>query len=242
MEEVFRLEDVAELRRHARKATRIREVGPEGWSKSETDPHNLLAVFEPLRLRPGLALRAYLFRSAGNGNGVVWAVPANAPSPSPECLAGSFSPVPGVAPSEPRPPGALDRLMDAIEGDGSAWSYLCASIFAREAREFGTLRHGVSWGETAIIGGDPFGGGPIEGGAAGGFFEHPQSWTWHAAAPGDWRPTVTEGEHGREVVFHTYSAVMPETFRRHRDRYGPTGYRFSEEGEDRASGRGGVVF
>jgi hypothetical protein len=35
---------------------------------------------------------------------------------------------------------------------------------------------------------------------------------------------------------------MPERLRGHRDRYGPTGYRFSEQGEDLASGPGGIVF
>jgi hypothetical protein len=36
----------------------------------------------------------------------------------------------------------LDDFMDAIEGDGSAWSYLSASLFAREAAELGALWHG----------------------------------------------------------------------------------------------------
>ena len=33
--------------------------------------------------------------------------------------------------------------MQAIEGDGSPWSYLSASILSREAEEFGAMWHGV---------------------------------------------------------------------------------------------------
>jgi len=48
----------------------------------------------------------------------------------------------GALSAPPRPHGALDDFMDAIEGDGSAWSYLSASLFAREAAELGALWHG----------------------------------------------------------------------------------------------------
>lgn len=243
MDEVFELEEVAKLRRRAREARSTPDEGPEGWSRSEIDPHDLLAVFEPLRVKSGFALRAYLFRSGGTATASSGPSQMTLPSANPRSPPeDSFSPVPGVVLSSPRPSEALDDLMEAIEGNGSPWSYLCASLFAREATEFGALWHGVSWDETAIVGGDPFGGGPVEVGTAGGFSARPESWTWHAEAPREWRPAVSQREEGPEVIFHTYSAVMPETLRRHHDRYGPLGYRFSEEGEDLASGPGGIIF
>ena len=55
---------------------------------------------------------AYQFREGGDGNGVVWAMPSSAPYPEPE----ECPRVEEALPEPPRPPGALDDLMDAIEG------------------------------------------------------------------------------------------------------------------------------
>ncbi len=73
-------------------------------------------MFKALRLKAEFALHAYEFRSGGNGNEDVFLDP-------------------------PRPPGAI-RLMQVIEGGGSPWSYLSASILGREAAEFGARWHG----------------------------------------------------------------------------------------------------
>ena len=48
------------------------------------DPNDLLGVFKALRLKEGFALHAYDFRSGGKGNGIIWAVPADAPLISPQ--------------------------------------------------------------------------------------------------------------------------------------------------------------
>lgn len=45
--------------------------------------------------------------------------------------------------------------MEAIEGDGSHWSYLSASIFMREINEFGASWHGCSWSTHEIIDKNP---------------------------------------------------------------------------------------
>ena len=42
-------------------------------------------------------------------------------------------------------------LMQAIEGDGSPWSYLSASILSREAAEFGAMWHGCDWSDQTIL-------------------------------------------------------------------------------------------
>ena len=114
-----------------------------GWYKSEADPNYILDCFPALHLKKGYILRAYQFSDGrGNGSGFVWAMPQAAPFPDyKDCprLESHFL-------KPPKPPGALESVMEAIEGDGSPMSYLCASIFAREVKEFGAVWHGCSWG------------------------------------------------------------------------------------------------
>jgi hypothetical protein len=57
---------------------------PNGWLKSPVDPHDVLAVFRSLRLKPAFVLRAYQFREGGNGHAFVYATPAEAPFPQPD--------------------------------------------------------------------------------------------------------------------------------------------------------------
>ncbi|MBO8128637.1 MAG: hypothetical protein H0Z39_05490 [Peptococcaceae bacterium] len=45
--------------------------------------------------------------------------------------------------------------MEAIEGDDSLWSYLHASIFARELTEFGAMWHGCNWSTHEILDDNP---------------------------------------------------------------------------------------
>ena len=119
---------------------------PDGWFVSACDPNDLIGVFKALRLKAGFAVHAYEFRSGGNGNGIIWAVPADAPLLAPEdCprLDDEFL-------GPPQPPGAIP-LMQAIEGDESPWSYLSASILCREAAEFGARWHGCVWSDQKII-------------------------------------------------------------------------------------------
>ena len=127
-------------------------VASRGWTKSSTDPMDLLGVFAPLHIKDGFVLRAYQFRAGGNGNAVVWAMPTDAEFPDPSgCprLADSFL-------DAPKPTEALDDLMDAVEGDGSPWSYFCASMFVREISEYGAMWHGCEWSTHSILGSNPF--------------------------------------------------------------------------------------
>ena len=142
----FPTKRIAQLRRRASKAAELPEEVPEGWSVSTVDPMAVLAVFKPLRIKEGFVLRAYQFHSSGNGNGFVWAMPVDADFPDPDdCprLKDTFL-------ESPKPPAALDHVMDAIDGDGSPWSYMCASILARELAEFVAMWHGCSWGTHTI--------------------------------------------------------------------------------------------
>ena len=123
MTNTFSISKINSLRRRAVKACALPKRLAEGWSKSIVDPAAVLAVFDALRLKPGFALRAYLFRKGDNGNGFVWALPESAEFPAPDAL-----PMLGDRfLNPPKPPAALDDVMEVIEGDGSPWSYISAS-------------------------------------------------------------------------------------------------------------------
>lgn len=112
--------------------------------------------------------------------------------------------------------------MVGIEGDGTPWSYLSASIFAREVKELGAMWHGCRWSTQVILGADPWqcGANPQD-------FRQTERlamsdrehWTWHAPEPDVWAPTYAE-EAGRITLsFFTYSGLEREAIYRHTDRY-----------------------
>ncbi len=122
-------------------------LSEDGWHKSDLDPTALLDVVDCLWMKEGFTLRAYLYRVGGNGNGIVWALPTDSPYPEPsECdkLTDQFL-------EPPKPKHALDDFMEAIDGDRSQWSYMCASILVRELWEFGARWHGCSWNDERIV-------------------------------------------------------------------------------------------
>ena len=121
----------------------------------------------------------------------------------------------------PRPPGAVP-LMQAIEGDGSPWSYLSASILRREAAEFGARWHGCVWSDQTILSKPPrqaddqdvsykarklTGDAPIS------------NWTWHGAVPRTWKPAYADRETTREVVLHIHNPIGGEKIYRATDTY-----------------------
>ena len=154
---------------------------------STYDANDLMHVFDTLWLKAGFALHAYEYREGSNG--IIWAVPADARLVAPgECprLEDTWLQPPG-------PPGAV-RLMQAIEGDGSPWSYLSASILRREA-EFGAIGTAAS-GATRLFSpslrgrltarmrlADAL---KLTGDAPAG------NWTWHGAVPHTWKPTYAD--------------------------------------------------
>lgn len=56
--EVFSVEILDELRELARNVKSVSHDGRQGWSKSQTDPMELLALFKPLHLEESMVLRA----------------------------------------------------------------------------------------------------------------------------------------------------------------------------------------
>jgi len=115
------IEKMIHLREQVEIDLSVSDKGPSGWSKSTKDPNRFLEIFSMLKLKDKYILRAYQYRSGGNGNGVVLAMPEHEPFPEPgECLKSTKGFL-----NTPRPPSALPNVMAGISGDGSPWSFFC---------------------------------------------------------------------------------------------------------------------
>lgn len=237
----FAIEKVLELRKRCRAAGGPLADIPEGWSISSADPMRMLSATS-LRLRPGYILRAYQFRSGGNGNAFVYAVPEAERFPEPqECQTRDASSFLGP----PVPPNALPSVPDALEGDGSPWSYVEASILMRDLREFGAMWHGADWDTQVILGEDPLRAQPDANTSGSSLLRDigdPSEWRWLKPKPRTWEPRfVQSGTRGR-VVFHTFSGLGSRAIYRHEDEYQLGSYRFKEKRQVLASAPGGYVF
>lgn len=239
---LFPITRIRKLRKDALQATELPRHIPSGWSKSSVDPMRLLECFPALRLKQGFRLRAYQFSEGGNGNGFIWALPDGAAFPDPEVcprLEGRFL-------EPPKPPGAV-HVLDAIEGDSSPWSYLSASIFAREAAEFGAMWHGVSWGVEEILWRSPFlDWAALQETTSESWHLSPDDerseWEWGNPPPKIWRPSCTFDFDGVTVAFLTRSELGENAISMHVDRYGRGSTRFESEVTTIATGGGGFVW
>ena len=206
---------------------------PDGWSISPADPGKILDCFNSLSLQPGYVLRAYQYKSGSNGNGIVWAMPMDEKLPEPsacEHLTERFL-------EPPKPRSALDNFMDAIAGDGSAWSYLSASLLRRELQELGAMWHGCSWSSHEILGGSPW-----RTKMERPDFSPAEAWKWVGPKPLVWRPHVQFAGDAVTVRFLTFTALGEETIIEHTDTFKKGHYRFAAATEILATGRGGYVY
>jgi hypothetical protein len=223
------------------------EEPPKGWSKSAEDPHKILPSFEALRLKKGFVLHAYEVYKEGNGSGVVWALPADAEFPEPDrCPRVQAKNVFfHLDSSAPKPPAALDDAMEAVEGDGSAWSYLSASILARELGQFGARWYGADWQTHTVLDKNPIKPGMptikdlqvLE--IPSGPFD---AWEWEEPGPDDWKPRVQIEKEKVSVVFYTYSALHRQAIYRHTDIYKPGNYVPATQRNEIAIGPMGFFF
>ncbi len=235
----FRAADAAALREKASELAAVPESAPEGWSKSAVDPNRLLTLFPALRIRQGFTLRAYQFKSEGNGNAVVWAMPVDAEYPEPK----DCPRLEGHLFKAPKPYDALDDVMDAIEGNDTAEAYWQASLLRRELKDFGAIWHGVAWGTHVIVEDDPSkfvrdeNADPLRTPST-----KPDEWTWLEAKPTNWTPRVMLEADRAVVTFYTFSGYEKEGLYRHVDVYRRGKYRPRVEEPRIAEGKGGYLF
>ena len=238
---VFPISKINALRKKAEQASKPSEDAPPGWAKSRLDPMKLLAVFKALRIKPGFVLRAYQFTEGGNGNGIIWAMAADAPFPEPdECqkLEDRFL-------QPPRPPCAFDNLLDAIDGDGTPWSFMSASLFAREAAEFGAMWHGCDWSTHKVLAADPWRHDPRIKRRRDRSGDEPSAidaWKWNEPRPELWEPSFEQLSNAASINFLTFSGQLPEAIYRFTDTFKAGEVTFETKEVIVAEGPGGYVF
>jgi len=205
-ETTFTAAQVRAWRKQLTALSQVPRATPDGWTKSRVDPAKLVGVFPDLRVRKGYVLRAYQFKEEANSNGFVWGLPDEAEFPEPaDCpkLESHFL-------HPPKPLDALDDVMEAIDGDGSAVSYLHASLLRRALRDFGGGWHGISWGTHSVLDGTPWRqerDDEEEDSPMTRPMSQPREWKWIAAQPKSWSPQVQWDAKRVVVSFHTYTAL-----------------------------------
>lgn len=210
------------MRSRAAAAREMNEVAYRGWFRSDVDPMELLRAFPALRLKDGYVLRAYRWYDSGNGGGRVWIMPHGAAFPDPTRSPWRWPR--GMLLLPPKPAQADADVMRFIEGDGSALSYLSASLFARDLSEFGAMWHREYWSTCTVIGEDPW--------------QKPQTseswwpssdrlrWRWREPEPANWSPTVEFHGNYVKVILRIYCGCGNESLVESIDVYKRGGYSF----------------
>ena len=235
----FQAVDIAKTRERFAEMAAVPESTLDGWSKSAVDPKTVLTLYPALRLRDGFTLRAYQFKSEGNGNGYVWAMPVDAEYPEPKDCPRLESNLFNA----PKPYDALDDVMEAVEGNDTAGAYLQASLLRRELKDFGALWHGVTWGTHYVVDENPLTKVADENADP---MRQPMSqsrdWKWLERPPMDWTPHVVLEPDRAVVTFYTYSGYEKEAIYRHVDVYRRGKYRPRVEQTKIAEGKQGYMF
>ena len=216
----------------------------EKWdprSNRSVDPAPIFAVFTSLKVRPGFVVRVYQSAHSEGLKGMFWTMPREYEKVSRDATEvngeyRNFSPefkrlsrfnYTSILP----PPHALDDFMEAIEGDDSNWSYISASIFAREMKEMGAFDHGLDWSMHSIFDEAPktdFS--ELPDGSAEYFLSKGiQRWTWLEPEPDEWRPCVNAQDDVITVTFYTYCSLGKESIYRHTDTFQHGNYALKSE-------------
>ncbi len=176
------------------------------WFLSTIDPAAALTKLPSLWLCPGTRLVTYLKQDSSGGLGSTVALPGLLSTT--ECLEAAIETV--ASPDQtPTPTGTLPNLMAGLEGDGSLASFLAASIFLRELKEFGRFGRYSRWAHHRFIAAPP-----------------PQiPWQWRTKLPEDFSPKVVLRQDAEVLVeFYSCRVQKPVALFRHLDRYPPNSY------------------
>lgn len=176
------------------------------WFVSTLDPAEALVKLPGLWMRPGIRLVSYLRQDSNGGMGTTVALPGLLSTT--EYLDDAIAKV--AAPDQaPSPLGALPNLMAGIDGDGSLASFLAASIFTREVREFGRFGRYARWVHHRFVTAPP----------------QQIPWQWRTKIPEDFSPKVVLRPDAEIIVeFYTCRVQKPIALFRHLDRYPPNSY------------------
>ena len=210
----FPITSVTRLRRAAERARQSRDGG---WLASASNANKLIGVFDTLRLKPGFGLYVDQFPEDRGVNGAISAVPPEASSVIAD--AGESAEFALACPT--KPPHAVP-LMQAVEGDGSPWSYLSASILRREAAEFGASWPSCVWTDQAILSKLP---------RKAEESNHPEDergvtndsdateWVWCGKPPRIWEPTYSDRGATKRIILHIRNPVGVDEIYRDTDIY-----------------------
>ena len=209
------------------------------------DPTPVLESFGCLRSKPGWKLLAYVLGDRLGGESRVVAVPAEF---DPESAV--LESVTGRPPDDDRPyvddgpwgrvlqlpPVARRRFMTAVEGDGSPWSLLCASLAVRVLLDFGAWWHALyahDWSQHVIL---------ARAAPPRSQIEVP-AWQFEGEVPDVSRPAVWVGAATSSVRFYTYRPpwANSEGVWMHEDMYERDCYDPKMSREEIATGRAPTI-
>ncbi|NJL49154.1 MAG: hypothetical protein HC929_18915 [Leptolyngbyaceae cyanobacterium SM2_5_2] len=181
------------------------------WFLSTIDPAAALTKLPNLWISPGIRLITYLKQDSTGGLGNTVALPGLLSTT--ERLEAAIETLDN-ADQPPNPMGALPNLMAGIEGDGSLPSFLTASIFIRELKEFGRFGRYTRWAHHRFVAAAP-----------------PQiPWQWRTKMPEDFSPKVVLRQDSEVLVeFYSCRVQKPVALFRHLDRYPPNSYTASNQ-------------
>lgn len=185
------------------------EPGPniEGrWFLSSVNPGEALLRLPGLGVKPGFRLVTYLLRTKDGGIGHSCAVPEHL-SCTVQLEAALTEGTEWHYP--PFPEGALQQIMEAIDGDRSPLSFLLASLWRRELQELGTAGKDRQWGHHRLIETVP----------------QRVKWRWKEEGFQDLAPKVKILPDQRAAIeFFSARVVKPYALYRHMDIYEATSY------------------
>jgi hypothetical protein len=171
------------------------------WYVSVMDPGVAFMKLPGLQLRSGYRLATYLYRQGEEGVGKTWAI-QEAMSTTANLEKALVDA--GNEQEPPEPLGCLKDINLAIEGDGSASSYVYASLLRREVSEFGYLGKRSGWAKHQLINAVP----------------QQLQWQWRTEGVKDLSPKVRIMPEGRVVVeFFTCRVTPSIAIFQHLDQY-----------------------